>query len=99
MEENKPQETFDPRDLNQDGKVTFGEKVQYAAGQAVEKAKDVYADAKEKTKEVAGKVADKSKELYADAKEKAVDLKEKAADKIDTAKQKLQEKKNGESEA
>ena len=106
MEENKPQETFDPRDLNQDGKVTFGEKVQYAAGQAVEKAKDVYADAKEKTvevagkvadktKEVAGKVADKSKELYADAKEKAADLKEKAADKIDTAKQKLQEKKKG----
>ena len=46
MEENKPQETFDPRDLNQDGKVTFGEKVQYAAGQAAEKAKDVYADAK-----------------------------------------------------
>ena len=99
MEENKPQETFDPRDLNQDGNVTFRVKVQYAAAQAVVKAKDVYADAKEKTKEVAGKVADKSKELYADAKEKAADLKEMAADKIDTAKQKLQEKKNGESEA
>ena len=97
MEENKPQE-FDPRDLNQDGKVTLGEKVQYAAGKAAEKAKEVYADAKEKTVEVAGKVADKSKELYAEAKDKAVDLKEKAADKIDTAKQKIQEKK-GESEA
>ena len=93
MEENKPQE-FDPRDLNQDGKVTLGEKVQYAAGKAAEKAKEVYAEAKEKTVEVAGKVADKSKELYAEAKEKAVDLKEKAADKIDTAKQKIQEKKD-----
>ena len=49
MEENKPQETFDPRDLNQDGKVTLGEKVQYAAGKAAEKAKEVYAEAKEKT--------------------------------------------------
>ena len=93
MEENKPQE-FDPRDLNQDGKVTLGEKVQYAAGKAAEKAKEVYAEAKEKTVEVAGKVADKSKELYAEAKEKAVDLKDKAADKIDTAKQKIQEKKD-----
>ena len=59
MEENKPQETFDPRDLNQDGKVTFGEKVQYAAGQAVEKAKDVYADAKEKAADLKEKAADK----------------------------------------
>ena len=98
MEENKPQETIDPRDLNGDGKVSFGEKVQYAAGKAADKAKEVYAEAKEKTVEVAGKVAEKSKEFYAEAKEKAGDLKEKAADKIDTAKQKLQEKK-GESEA
>ena len=45
MEENKPQETFDPRDLNQDGKVTLSEKVQYAAGKAAEKAKEVYAEA------------------------------------------------------
>ena len=63
MEENKTQETFDPRDLNQDGKVTLGEKVQYAAGKAAEKAKEVYADAKEKTVEVAGKVADKTRRL------------------------------------
>ena len=105
MEENKPQETIDPRDLNGDGKVTLSEKIQYAAGQAAEKAKVVYFEGKEKTVEVAGKVAvkskevaDKSKELYAEAKEKAGDLKEKAADKIDTAKQKIQEKK-GESEA
>lgn len=105
MEENTNQETFDPRDLNKDGKVSFTEKVQFAAGQAKEKAvevagkvaeksKVVYAEAKEKTVEVAGKVADKSKELYAEAKDKAADLKEMAADKIDTAKQKLQEKKD-----
>ena len=31
-----------PMDLNGDGKVTFGEKVQYKAGQAADKAKDVY---------------------------------------------------------
>ena len=47
MEENKPHE-FDPRDLNQDGKVTLGEKVQYAAGEAADKAKDKAADRKEK---------------------------------------------------
>ena len=94
MEENKNQEALDPRDLNGDGKVTLKEKVQYAAGQAVDKAKDVYADAKEKTAEVAGKVADKSKELYAEAKDKAADLKDKAADAVDTAKQKLQAKKD-----
>ena len=41
MEENINQETFDPRDLNKDGKVTFAEKVQYAAGQAAEKGKEV----------------------------------------------------------
>ena len=99
MEENiKNQEAIDPRDLNGDGKVTLKEKVQYTAGQAVDKAKDMYADAKEKTVEVAGKVADKSKELYAEAKDKADDLKDKAADALDTAKQKLQEKR-GEKEA
>lgn len=94
MEENKNQEALDPRDLNGDGKVTLMEKIQYATGQAAEKAKDVYSEAKEKTVEVAGKVADKSKELYAEAKDKASDLKDKAADKIDTAKQKIQEKKD-----
>ena len=87
MEENKNQEALDPRDLNGDGKVTLSEKVQYAAGQAAEKAKGVYADAKVKAAEVAGKVADKSKELYAEAKEKT-------ADAIDTAKQKLQANKD-----
>ena len=48
MEENKPQETIDPRDLNGDGKVTLSEKIQYAAGQAAEKAKVVYSEAKER---------------------------------------------------
>ena len=82
MEENiKNQEAIDPRDLNGDGKVTLKEKVQYTAGQAVDKAKDIYADAKEKTVEVAGKVADKAKDVYADAKEKTVEVAGKVADK------------------
>jgi hypothetical protein len=68
------------------------------AGKVADKAKDVYADAKEKTVEVAGKVADKSKEIYAEAKQNAEEYREKAADAIDTMKQKLQEKK-GEKEA
>ena len=90
MEENKNQEALDPRDLDGDGKVTLKEKVQYAAGQAADKAKEIYAEAKDKTVEVAGKVADKSKELYAEAKDKAADVKDKAADALDTAKQKVQ---------
>ena len=48
MEEIKNQETLDPRDLNGDGKVTLKEKVQYTAGQAVDKAADALDTAKQK---------------------------------------------------
>ena len=58
MEENKPQE-FDPRDLNQDGKVTLGEKVQYAAGKVADKSKELYAEAKDKAADLKEKAADK----------------------------------------
>lgn len=81
MEENKNQEALDPRDLDGDGKVTLKEKVQYAAGQAADKAKEIYAEAKEKTVEVVGKAAEKGKEFYAEAKEKTVEVAGKVADK------------------
>lgn len=47
MNEENP--TFDPRDLNQDGKVTMAEKIQYAATKAAEAIKET-------ATEVAGKV-------------------------------------------
>lgn len=66
-----------PMDLNGDGKVTFGEKVQYKAGQAADKAKDVYAKASEKVKDA-----------YADAKEDFVEAKDLAKSKIQELKDK-----------
>ena len=41
----------DPRDLNGDGKVTLGEKVQYAADKATEKLEQAIEDYKECAKE------------------------------------------------
>lgn len=70
-----------PMDLNGDGKVTFGEKVQYKAGQAAEKAKDVYAKASEKVKDA---YAD-AKEDFAEAKDKAKDVYAKASEKVKDA--------------
>ena len=63
MEENINKDAIDPRDLNGDGKVTLKEKVQYTANQAVDKAKDVYAEAKEEVAEAAGKAKAKVSEL------------------------------------
>ena len=42
------EESKDPRDLNGDGKVTLGEKIQYAAGKAGEKVKEVAGEMKRK---------------------------------------------------
>lgn len=58
-----------PMDLNGDGKVTFGEKVVYHAGEAGEK-----------VKEVVNKAKDKAKDIYADAKEKVASIKAKMDD-------------------
>ena len=59
------EETKDPRDLNGDGKVTLGEKVQYYAGKAgekVEKATDqAFSEVKEDAKEESAEAADKAK--------------------------------------
>lgn len=85
----------DPRDLNGDGKVTLGEKVQYAAEKAGEKIEAAIADAKEDAKEALGeakelysKASDKAKDMYAEAKESAKDLYDKAADKVHELKDK-----------
>ena len=67
------EETKNPMDLNGDGKVTVGEKVQYYAGKA---------------KEVGAKAKEKAKEVYAEAKEDAKELKEKAKAKVDEIKAK-----------
>ena len=56
-------------------------------------AEEVKKSLKEKLQEAAGKVVDKSKEIY-EAKDAFAEAKEKAADAIDTAKQKIQEKKD-----
>ena len=65
-----------PMDLNGDGKVTFAEKVQYAADKAGEKIDQAMGQIKEDAKDVAGKVkeaygkaADKTKEVCAEATE------------------------------
>lgn len=94
-----------PMDLNGDGKVTFGEKVQYKAGQAADKAKDVYAKASEKVKDAYAdakedfaEAKDKAKEVYAKASEKVkdayADAKEDFVEAKDLAKSKIQELKD-----
>ena len=55
------EESKDPRDLNGDGKVTLGEKIQYAAGKAGEKVKEVAGEMKENAKDLYAKAAPKAK--------------------------------------
>ena len=86
---------FDPKDRNQDGKVTLDERLQYAA----DKAGEVLKTATDSVVAGAGKVAEKVK-AYADLspeerkaknaemKEKALDAAEKA---IDSAKETFKE--------
>jgi hypothetical protein len=89
----------DPRDLNGDGKVSLGEKVQFAAEKAGEKIEAAIADAKEdakvalgEAKELYAKASDKAKDMYAEAKESAKDLYDKAADKVQDLKDKKDKK-------
>lgn len=81
------EQKFDPRDLNQDGKVTLKEKVQYGAKQAYEKLDE----ASEKLGKVADAAADKAKEVYADAKVKGAEFADKAKDVYGKAKDKAEE--------
>ena len=67
----------DPRDLNDDGKVSFEEKVKYAAKEVKEEAKKLYDKAAPKAKEFLAEVKEKSEDLAGKAKEKFESLKEK----------------------
>ena len=95
MEEEKK----NPMDLNGDGKVSFGEKVEESVKKVYdgvkEDAKDALADAKvlagkakAKGKEVYDKAADKAKDLYAEAKEEVGEAASKAKAKINEIKEK-----------
>ena len=76
------EQKFDPRDLNQDGKVTLKEKVQYGAKQAYEKLDE----ASEKLSDVADATVAKAKDAYADAKVKGSEFAGKAKDAYADAK-------------
>ena len=89
----------DPRDLNGDGKVSFDEKLKYAAAKAGEKISAVAGDVKEKSKELYDKAAPKAKEAFADVKEKGASLAEKAKCKLADLKAKKEAPKEEEKEA
>ena len=72
----------DPRDLNGDGKVTLGEKIQHAAEVAGKKMGEV---ADEMV------VAPKAKEVLGEMKENASGLMDKARCEMDKAKDKIEE--------
>ena len=58
----------DPRDLNEDGKVSLDEKLKYAASKAGEKISETAASVKCGAKKLYDKAAPKAKELYAEVK-------------------------------
>ncbi len=80
-----------PMDLNGDGKVTLGEKVQYNVGKAQEKVEKAINDIAADAKDVAGKVVEKGKEYYDVAADKAKDVADKAKDVYAEAKEKGKE--------
>jgi len=82
------EELKDPRDLNGDGKVSFEEKVKYAADKASEKLCEVAEEVKENAKELYDKAAPKAKEVLDEMKENATAWAGKAKDKIDSWKEK-----------
>ena len=81
------EEQFDPRDLNQDGKVTLDEKIRYAAGKAGDaisgaaKAVKDYAtgtpeERKAKNEEIKGKISEAADKVEAGAKKVYGEVKE-----------------------
>lgn len=96
MEEEKIK---DPRDLNGDGKVTFDEKIKYAAAKAGEKIEEAAAEVKEGAKKLYDKAAPKAKEVFAEVKEKAEDLSDKAKCKINSLKEKKDKEEDKHAEA
>ena len=64
MQSTMSEELKDPRDLNGDGKVSFEEKVKYAAGKAGEKLSEVADEMKANAKDLYEKTAPKAKEVF-----------------------------------
>ena len=78
---------FDPRDLNKDGKVTFEERVKYAAGKAGEAIQSAAGTIAGEAEEIVGKVKayselspEEKKAKQEEWKGKATDVAGKAAD-------------------
>lgn len=80
MEEEK--KNVDPRDLDGDGNVSFKEKMQHAANQAIDMVQDKVREAYDSAKVVAVDAFGKAKEKYADVREDAAEAYEKAREKV-----------------
>lgn len=81
----------DPRDLNNDGKVTIGEKIQHAAEVAGKKLGEVADEMVDNAKNLYDKASPKAKEVFGEVKENAADLMDNARTGIDKAKDKIEE--------
>ena len=83
------EELKDPRDLNNDGKVTLGEKIQHAAEIAGKKIGEVADEMVDNAKDLYEKASPKAKEVFGEMKESAADLMDKARTEMDKAKDKI----------
>ena len=83
------EELKDPRDLNNDGKVTLGEKIQHAAEIAGKKLGEVADEMVDNAKDLYEKASPKAKEVFGEMKESAADLMDKARTEMDKAKDKI----------
>ena len=83
------EELKDSRDLNNDGKVTLGEKIQHAAEIAGKKIGEVADEMVDNAKDLYEKASPKAKEVFGEMKESAADLMDKARTEMDKAKDKI----------
>ena len=83
------EELKDPRDLNNDGKVTLGEKIQHAAEIAGKKIGEVADEMVDNAKDLYEKASPKAKDVFGEMKESAADLMDKARTEMDKAKDKI----------
>ena len=84
-------EQKDPRDLNNDGKVTIGEKIQHAAEVAGKKLGEVADEMVDNAKNLYDKASPTAREVFSEVKENAADLMDKARCEMDKAKDKIEE--------
>ena len=83
------EEQKDPRDLNGDGKITLGEKIQHAAEIAGKKLGEVTDEMVDNAKDLYAKASPKAKEIFGEVKDNAADLMDKARTEMDKAKDKI----------